>query len=130
MKQLIQKYKKMRRALPLACALGLALTSGCMTRMADCTVASTKNVKLSKLDLDSLPRTKEVEGQSKQLKLLGLIPLSGPPNIKDALDDAFAKGDGDLMIDAVFYQGGWYAILFSGNIISVKGEVVKTRNTN
>jgi hypothetical protein len=101
-----------------------------MTRFSDCTVASTKNVKLSKLDLDSSPRTKGVEGQSTQIKLLGLIPLSGPPNIQDALDDAFAKGDGDLMIDAVFYEGGWTAILVSENIISVKGEVVKTRNTN
>lgn len=117
----------------LAIALGMALisSSGCMTRMADCTVASTKNVKLSKLDIDSLPRTKDVEGQSTQFKiLLGLIPLSGPPNIKDALDDAFDKGDGDLMIDTVFYEGGWSALLVSENIISVKGEVVKTRNTN
>lgn len=130
MTQIIQKNKRSRYVIPLACALGLALTSGCMTRMSDCTVASTKNVRLSKLDLDSIPRTKGIEGQSTQIKLLGLIPFSGPPNIKDALDDAFAKGDGDLMIDAVFYQGGWYAILLSENIISVKGEVVKTRNTN
>ncbi len=130
MERIIQKGKKTRRVIPLACVLGLALTSGCMTRLSDCTVASTKNVKLSKLDLDAIPRTKGVEGQSTQIKLLGLIPLSGPPNIQDALDDAFAKGDGDLMIDAVFYEGGWTAILVSENIISVKGEVVKTRNTN
>ena len=130
MTQLTQKNMKIRHVIPLACALGLALTSGCMTRMADCTVASTKNVKLSKLDLDSLPRTKGVEGQSTQVWFLGLIPFSGSPNIKDALDDAFAKGDGDLMIDAVFYQGGWSIILFSQDIISVKGEVVKTRTAN
>jgi len=99
-----------------------------MTRMADCTVASTKNVKLSKIDLDSMPRTKGVEGQSIQPMFL-FFPLSGPPNIKDALDDALRKGDGDLMVDAVFYQGGWWFI-FGENILSVKGEVVKTRTAN
>jgi hypothetical protein len=130
MKQFTKTTKAMRRVMPLACILGLALTSGCMTRVSDCTVASTKNVKLSKLDLDAIPRTKGVEGQSTQIKLLGLIPLSGPPNIKDALDDAFAKGDGDMMIDAVFYQGGWSLILISEDIMTVRGEVVKTRNTN
>ena len=94
--------------------------------MADCTVASTKNVKLSNLDLDTLPRTKGVEGQSTQLWFLGLIPLQGMPNIKDAMDDALAKGDGDLMLDAVFYEGGWSAILFSQHVVTVKGEVVNT----
>ncbi len=130
MKQNIPKNVLLAQTLPLACALGLVLTSGCMTRMADCTVASTKNVKLSKLDLDALPRTKGVEGQSTQLWLLGLIPIQGPPNVKDAMDDALSKGDGDLMVDAVFYQGGWWAILVGQEIISVKGEVVKTRSTN
>jgi len=114
-----QLNKKIRYVVPLACALGLALTSGCMTRMADCTVASTKNVKLSKIDLDSLPRTKGVEGKSTQPMFL----------FKDALDDALTKGDGDLMVDAVFYQGGWWFI-FGENVLSVKGEVVKTRTAN
>ena len=123
-----QLNKKIRYVVPLACALGLALTSGCMTRMADCTVASTKNVKLSKIDLDSLPRTKGVEGKSTQPMFL-FIPLSGAPTIKDALDDALTKGDGDLMVDAVFYQGGWWFI-FGENVLSVKGEVVKTRTAN
>jgi hypothetical protein len=96
--------------------------------MADCTVASTKNVKLTKLDLDSLPRKKGIEGKSVQPMFL-FIPLSGRPNIKDAIDEALAKADGDLMVDAVFYQGGWWFI-FGENVLSVKGEVVKTRTTN
>ena len=110
-----------------ACACMIA-TTGCQTRLADCTVASTKNVKLSKIDVDSLHRTKGVEGISTQTTFL-FIPLSGPPNVKDALDDALAKGNGDLMIDAVFYQSGWWFIV-GQNTISVKGEVVKTRSTN
>lgn len=124
MRHLIQKSKKARYVIPLACAIGLTLTSGCMTRMADCTVASTKNVKLTRLDIDSLPRTEGVEGTSVQPTFL-FIPLSGLPNVKDALDDALAKGHGDLMVNAVFYQGGWW-FLFGENIITVKGEVVNT----
>jgi hypothetical protein len=128
MRPLIEKVRKNKNLTPLACALVLTLTSGCMTRMADCTVASTKNVKLSKLDIDSLPRTKGVEGESVQ-PMFFCIPLSGPPNIKDALDDALAKGNGDLMVDPVFYQGGWWFI-FGENVISVKGEVVNTGAAN
>lgn len=122
---LTEKSKRTRYVTALVCAIGLTLMSGCMTRMADCTVASTKNVKLSKVDIDSLPRTKGVVGQSVQ-PMFFCIPLSGPPNIKDALDDAFSKGNGDLMLDPVFYQGGWWFI-FGENILEVKGEVVNTR---
>ena len=125
MRHLIETTKKNLCVAPLLCAVGLTLTPGCMMRMADCTVASTKNVKLSKLDIDSLPRTKGVEGQSVQ-PMFFFIPLSGPPNIKDALDDALAKANGDMMVDPVFYQGGWWFI-FGENIIQVKGEVVNTQ---
>jgi ABC-type uncharacterized transport system YnjBCD ATPase subunit len=103
----------------------LLITMGCETRMADCTIASTKNVRLSKMDIDSLPRAKGIVGISTQTTFL-FIPLTGPANVKDALDDALAKGNGDLMVDAVFYQGGWWFIV-GQNWISVKGEVVKTR---
>src|ERR1035438_4838519 len=89
--------------IPLACAVGLIIPSGCVTRNADLTVISTKNVNIAKnLDLDGLPRTKGVEGKSSQLTFL-FIPFEGRPNIKDAVDDALAKADGDLMLDPVFY---------------------------
>lgn len=128
MRRLIQKTKMTQLIIPLTCALGLTLTTGCVTRVADCTVASTKNVKLSKMDLDSMPKTKGIEGESSQFVFL-FIPFSGAPNIKDAIDDALAKGDGDLMVDPVFYKGGWWFIV-GENTLKVKGEVVKTRATN
>ena len=100
-----------------------------MTRYADLTVASTKNIKLgSNQDLDKLPRTASVEGKSSQLMFL-FIPLQGPPNLSDAVDDALTKSDGDLMLNPVFYTGGWWFI-FGENILSVKGEVVKTHAAN
>ena len=128
MRQFIQKAKTTRWLIPLVCALTLA-TSGCMTRYADLTVASTKNIKLgSNLDLDKLPRTASVEGTSSQLTFL-FIPLQGPPNPSDAVDDALTKADGDLMLNPVFYQGAWWFI-FGQHILSVKGEVVKTHAAN
>jgi len=94
-----------------------------MTRNADLTVASTKNVKLGAVDIDKLPRT-AVEGTSSQLTFL-FIPLQGLPNPKDAVDDALTKGNGDLMLNPVFYRGGWWFI-FGQHILSVKGEAVNT----
>jgi len=128
MRQFIRTTTTPRCLIALVCALGLA-TSGCMTRYADLTVASTKNIKLgSNQDLDKLPRTASVEGKSSQLMFL-FIPLQGPPNLSDAVDDALTKSDGDLMLNPVFYTGGWWFI-FGENILSVKGEVVKTHAAN
>lgn len=99
-----------------------------MTRYADCTVASTKNLKLgTNLDIDKLPKA-PAEGKSSQLTFL-FFPLQGMPNIKDAVDDALTKGDGDLMLNPVFYRGGWW-LIFGQNVLSVKGEAVKTHAAN
>jgi hypothetical protein len=98
-----------------------------MTRVGDLTLASTKNVKLTQVDVDKLPKTK-VEGTSSQLKFL-FIPLQGLPNPKDAVDDALSKGNGDLLLDPRFYRGGWWFI-FGQNIITVKGEAVNTHAAN
>jgi len=105
--------------------IGLLLAgTGCMTRFGDMTMLSTRSVSLDKLDIDKLPQTHNVEGRDSTFMFL-FIPF-GVPHLKDAVDDALNKGNGDLMTDVVFYQGGWWFIV-GENTLEVKGTVVKTR---
>ena len=105
----------------------VTLMSGCVTRTADLTILSTRNVSLDSTDLDSLPQTRGVEGKTSKMMLL-FIPL-GVPHLEDAVEDALEKGNGDVLLDGVVYIGGWW-FLIGQNTIKVKGNVVKTRGNN
>lgn len=107
------------------CLVGLVLTFGCTTRLADLTVVSTRNVTLEKVDLDSLPQARGVVGKDSKFMFL-FIPL-GIPHLEDAIDDALDKGNGDIMTDAVLYSKVWSLLLIGENALEVKGNVVKTR---
>ncbi len=104
-----------------ACAL---VVSGCMTRIGDMTMVSTRNVSLDRMDIDKLPQTRNVVGEDSRFIFL-FIPF-GVPHLKDAVDDALNKGKGDLMTDVAIYQGGWW-FLVGEMKMRVKGTVVKTR---
>jgi hypothetical protein len=121
-----ERRTMMRRRLCLGLALaGAMAASGCAIRTGDMTLISTRVVSLDKVDLDKLPTTHRVTGEDWKWNVL-FIPL-GFPHIKDAVDDALNKGNGDLMTDAVFRQTGWSLILFGQNGLIVEGDVVKTR---
>lgn len=102
----------------------LLCETGCMTRIADMTMISTRSVKLDKMDIDKLPQIHNVVGRDSKFIFL-FIPF-GVPHLKDAVDDALNKGGGDLMTDVAFYQGGWW-FLVGETTMEVKGTVVKTR---
>ena len=102
----------------------IIFNTGCSMRLSDLTVASTKNVNLDKVDLDSLPQTKGIVGKDTKYRIL-FIPL-GFPHLEDAIDDALDKGNGDVMIDAVVHSRGWWFIIGQDSL-EVKGTVVKTR---
>ena len=53
------------------------------------------------------------------------IPL-GQPKIKEAVNDALQKGNGDLIVDASLYKKYWW-FLIGQQSIQIKGTVVKTR---
>ncbi len=109
--------------LPLVIILML---SACTYRLADLTVISTRNVNLDKVDLDTLPKTSNIVGRDSKFSIL-FIPL-GIPHLEDAVDDALQKGGGDILIDAVIYNEAWW-FLIGQNTIKVKGDVIKTRDT-
>ena len=113
-------------ALAILTSATLLITTGCTTRLGDMTVLSSRNVTLNKVDLDKLPQVKGITGRDSKFIFL-CIPF-GVPRLEDALDDALNKGGGDVMIDAVVHQEGWW-FLVGETALTVKGTVVNTRGT-
>lgn len=98
--------------------------SGCTTHLTDVSIISNKNISLDKLDIDRCPQRKLVEGEDSKFVFL-FIPL-GQPKIKEAVNDALQKGNGDLIVDASLYKKYWW-FLIGQQSIQIKGTVVKTR---
>lgn len=99
-----------------AAVVGIVLAliaTGCTTRIADFTGISTKNIYAKGVNVSALERKEGVKGSD--LRFLGI-----GANIKDALDEALEKGDGNLMIDCAVYL--WEAPFVSG--FEVRGTVV------
>ena len=63
-------------------------------------------------------------GESKKFMFL-FFPL-GMPTIKEALEDALTKADGDLMIDASLYVSSWW-FLIGQTGYELRGTVVNTQ---
>lgn len=105
-----------------------ALLTACSTRVADLTVVSPNTVSMKKLNLDELPSTRNVVGRDSSFVFL-FIPL-GLPNLEEAISDALAKGEGDLMIDTVIYRDAWSLLLFGHRTLRVQGTVINTRAGN
>lgn len=103
---------------PICLVLGIAVlglgSSGCSQRIADFTAISTKNIYAKGVDVSALPKVSGVKGR--HITFLGL-----GANIKDAIDQALEKGDGNLMIDCAVYI--WHAPFVGG--YEVRGTVVK-----
>lgn len=98
--------------------------SACSTHLADLSVVSNKNVEIDKVNLDKLPQTRNVVGQDKKFVLF-VIPL-GSPQLKEAVNDAMRKANGDLMINVSVYQKSWWFIV-GQTWIEVDGTVVNTK---
>lgn len=104
----------------------LLFVAGCVVRHGDFTVISNKVVRLSKFDIDKSDRVKGITGKDVAHTII-FIP-TGTPTLEGALDDAFEKGGGDVMTDAVIKSWYWYIPYIYGYAgWSVKGDVVKTR---
>jgi hypothetical protein len=101
--------------------------TGCVTRQGDFTVASNKIIRLSEFELDKADRVKNITGKSVQ-HIICVFPTSGPPTLGGAMDEAFEKGGGDVMTDAVVESWFWYIPYIYGQAgWSITGDVVKTR---
>jgi hypothetical protein len=104
----------------VALVASVLLSGGCVQRIGDFTIASTKNVAYN-----PSPDRRGVEGQHCATRLLGLIPLgSFLPNLEEAVDDAMAQvPDGNTMTNVVTYMHVWTAIIVNQQCYRVKGDV-------
>jgi hypothetical protein len=103
------------------------LLAGCTVHHGDFTVLSNKLVNTKDFDLSRADRARGVTGTDK-MHLILLFPTKGNVTLKGALDDAMAKGNGDVMTDVTIQQWFWWIPYIYGNGgWEVKGDVVKTR---
>ena len=105
----------------------VAFLSGCTVRHGDFSVISNKLVRTSEFELDKADRAKGIVGKEAQ-HIIIIFPFGSTPTLGGALDDAFEKGGGDVMTDAVvktyFF---WIPYIYGQSAWVVKGDVVKTR---
>lgn len=106
----------------LITSLAALMVTGCSTRIADLTVASTKNFNLNSGNLEIGQR---VQGAS-------VIPVIffpiGRPNLKEAIDNAIEKESCAVgLSDAVIYYNE-YALILGTVSISVKGNLILDRS--
>lgn len=108
----------------IAMFLTVIYLSGCTTHITDLSMISNKNINLNKVNIDTLPQKKSIEGEDTKFMFL-FIPF-GQPTLKEALNDALEKGQGDLMVDASVYVTSWW-FLIGETGIKIKGDVVNTK---
>jgi len=96
-----------------------ALAIGC-SASGHFSVVSTKN-----LGFDFPPECRRgvFEGSDTGFVILG-FPL-GLANLRKAVDDALARGEGNVMVNAQVYHDYWTVILFGEYRLTVRGEVYR-----
>lgn len=119
---MIPLNRKKKLTYLLTVIMASLILSSCSVRVADLTMVSTKNIDLSDLQLDTRKGQRQ-SGEDCRFNLLGLIPF-GLPNMKEAVDKALEKGNGNVMVDEVTeYRNIWVVIGFI-SCIDVKGTVL------
>lgn len=100
---------------------GLAVLQGCVTRLGDFTVISTKNV-----DVSGLKPGDRMKGEDCVNMLFSMIPL-GEVNWKNAMDQALERGKGDAMVDIVVTFNFWMIpYIWGQQCVEIEGTVSQT----
>lgn len=111
------KWIRLPHVVIVAGIISAAGFTGCMQRIGDFTVVSTKN-----FDSKGLYKlVGRMEGSDKRMLILG-IPL-GIPNMKNAVDNAIDAGGGIYLANAVIESGGWNAGIVGQMGYTATGDV-------
>ena len=106
----------------------LSLGSGCATDEGHLTLATTRPVSIASrdildLDLDRLPAMRGIEGSDTAVTSVLFIPTLAGPSLAAAVDDAIARGHGDLLTRArVRTTKYWF--LVGIETLTVRGNVI------
>ncbi len=112
-------------------AIGIALVAalaGCATDEGHLTLASTRPVSidardLRNLDFEQLPVRRDIEGSHTAVTSVLFIPTFTGPHLEAAVDDALARGHGDLLTRAHVSTTKWW-FLVGVETLTVRGNVV------
>jgi len=113
------KISKLKIAATLAAALAIVpLLSGCVNRITDFTLLSTKNIDLTKAS-NFKRAANRVTGEDKALVII-IFP-TGVPSVKEAVDKALEGVPGAVaLVDGVVKSKGWWFI-YGENSMIVEG---------
>ena len=107
----------------LTIALALIAITGCTHRIVDFTIASTKNVELSRMGaLERHP----IKVEGKDTKHIVVVIPTGTPSVEEAMDQAVESVPGGVaMVDGVVSSSWWYIpYIFGAQTMSVEGTVL------
>src|SRR5687767_8637216 len=80
------------------------ILTGCTTRLIDFTAISSKNCEIAG------SRGERVRGED-MTWMIWAIPVGGRPDIKEAVDRAIQRCNGDMLTDGVLYQKSWWLLV-------------------
>ena len=112
-----------------ACSVAaLSLASGCATDEGHLTLATTRPVSIASrdildLDLDRLPAMRGIEGSDTAVTSVLFIPTLAGPSLAAAVDDAIARGHGDLLTRARVHTTKYW-FLVGIETLTVRGNVI------
>ena len=111
-----------------ALSAGAALALGCVTDQGYLTLASTRDVSLAehdieKLDFEQLPRMRDIQGSDTAVTSVLFIPTFAGPSLAAAVDDAIARGHGDLLARARVHTTKYW-FLIGIETLTVRGSVI------
>ena len=114
-------------------AIGLAALAGCATDEGHLTLASTRPVSidardLRDLDFEKLPVLRDIEGSHTAVTSVLFIPTFSGPHLELAVEDALARGHGDLLTRANVSTTKWW-FLVGVETLTVRGNVVDLPET-
>ena len=106
----------------------LSLASGCATDEGHLTLATTRPVSIASrdivdLDLDKLPAMRGIEGSDTAVTSVLFIPTLAGPSLAAAVDDAIARGHGDLLTRARVHTTKYW-FLVGIETLTVRGNVI------
>jgi len=112
-------------------AIGLALTAAltsCATEEGHLTLASTRPVSLDTrdvrdLDFEKLPLMRDIEGSHTAVTSVLFIPTFAGPHLDEAVEDALARGHGDVLTRANVRTTKWW-FLVGVETLTVRGNVI------
>ncbi len=104
--------------------LALSTLQGCVNRIGDFTIASTKNIDI-KSESHRVDTRRRVQGRD-VIHIISFIPTGTFPNMKEAMDNAIEKAPGAVALSNVTVKrGAWYIPLIYGqDYFEIEGNPV------